>query len=133
MRGFGSSLAHYRCRRAGRFRFAPDRLAIEAELTSQAQVLGTWPPSFVTPLDEQHFVARLRAAITAHHRDVREDFSTAAQRLDETKTLGVIPAFKAPLAFGTDHGCAVLQSIRCSCQVARITRPKAMRYQANTA
>ena len=106
---------------------------IEAEFAGQAQVLGVWPATFVTPFDEQHLIARLRAAITTHHRDRGEDFSAATCRLDEPKTLGVIPGFQAPLALVITHGCAVLQSIRWNCQVARMNKPKVMRYQANTA
>src|SRR5690606_27515493 len=116
------------CGRSSLFRtfwFSPDRLAIETQRARQTHMLGAWPAARITPLDEQYLVTGLRPAITAHHGDMCKNLGSTVLRLDETEALVVIPAFQAPLALGIDHGCAVLQSIRCNCQVARISRPKA--------
>ena len=100
-----------------------------------AHMLGPRAPLGIAAGDIDHRVANLRPAIAAHGGDMHEQLLAAALGLDETETLAVVPALQraAPLHTGPQCAWALLQSIRLNCQVARISRPKPMRYQANSA
>jgi hypothetical protein len=91
----------------------------------------------IRPGDETHRVALQRPAIPAKRRNVQEEFPAAGRRTNEAEALSssqrlMTRLFPCSQLIDRGSGAALLQSIS-RIPGARISRPKAMRYQANAA